>query len=101
MALFLLNGLALPLLDIVALLLGHILALLGGHIAALLLVVNFLADLFGDWIAFLTIDSLALTTGNIPAFLLWDLGALSFIDDAALLGRNVLTNLFLNSVALF
>ena len=36
-----------------------------------------------------------------PAFLLWDLGALSFIDDAALLGRNVLTNLFLNSVALF
>merc|ERR1719342_325946 len=40
-------------------------------------------------------------TGNIPAFLFWDLGALSFIDDAALLGRNVLTNLFLNSVALF
>merc|ERR1719342_1110818 len=40
-------------------------------------------------------------TGNIPAFLLWDLGALSFIDNAALLGRNVLTNLFLNSVALF
>ena len=65
MTLFLLHGLALPLLDIVALLLGHILALLSGHIAALLLVVNFLADLFGYWIAFLAIDSLTLTTRNI------------------------------------
>jgi len=101
LALFLFNSFTLSLLDIVALLLGHILALLGGHITALLLVVNLLADLFSHWVAFLAIDSLTLTTRNIPAFLLWDLGALSFIDDAALLGRNVLTNLFLNSVALF
>merc|ERR1719300_2299248 len=100
LALFLLNSLTLPLQDVVTLLLGHILALLGGHITALLLVVNFLADLFSHWIAFLAIDSLTLTTRNIPAFLLRDLGALSFIDDAALLGRNVFTNLFLNSVAL-
>ena len=65
LALFLLHSLALPLLDIVALLLGHILALLGGHITALFLVVNLLADLFSHWVAFLAIDSLTLTTGNI------------------------------------
>ena len=65
LALFLLHGLALPLLDIVTLLLWHILALLGGHITALLLVVNLLANLFGNWVAFLAINSLTLTTRNI------------------------------------
>ena len=33
--------------------------------------------------------------------MLWDLGALSFIDYVTLLGRNILTNLFLDSLALF
>ena len=65
LALFLLHGLALPLLDIVALLLGHILALLSGHITALLLVVNLLADLFGNRVALLAIDGLTLAARNI------------------------------------
>ena len=62
LAFFLLHGLALPLLDIVALFLWYILALLGGHITALLLVMNLLADLFGNWVAFLAINGLTLTT---------------------------------------
>ena len=65
LALFLLYSLTLPLLDIVTFLLGHILALLSGHITALLLVMNLLADLFGNWVAFLAINSLTLTTRNI------------------------------------
>merc|ERR1719300_1411916 len=101
LALFLLYSLTLPLLDIVTFLLGHILALLGGHITALLLVVNLLANLFSNWVAFLAINGLTLTTRYIPAFLLWDLGALSFIDYVTLLGWNILTNLFLDSLALF
>merc|ERR1719447_1605077 len=68
---------------------------------ALLLVVNLLANLFGNWVAFLAINSLTLTTRNIPALLLWDLRALSFVDNITLLGRNILTNLFLDSLALF
>merc|ERR1719300_1134783 len=101
LALFLLYSLTLPLLDIVTFLLGHILALLGGHITALLLVMNLLADLSSHWVAFLAINSLTLTTRYIPAFLLWDLGALSFIDYVTLFGWNILTNLFLDSLALF
>ena len=62
LALFLLNSLTLPLLDIVTLLLGHVLALLGSNITALLLVMNLLADLFGNWVAFLAINGLTLTT---------------------------------------
>jgi len=89
LAFFLLHSFTLPLLNvitfllgnIVALLLGCISALLGGHITALLRVTNLLADLLGHWVslssinglAFLTVDSLALTAIHIPAFLLWDL----------------------------
>ena len=65
LALFLLNSFTLSLLDIIALLLGHVFALLGGNIMALLLVVNLLANLFGNWVAFLAINSLTLTTRNI------------------------------------
>jgi len=101
LALFLLNSFTLSLLDIITLLLGHVFALLGGHITALLLVMNLLADLFGNWVAFLAINSFTLTARNIPALLLWDLGALSFVDYITLLGRNILTNLFLDSLALF
>jgi len=100
LALFLLHSLTLPLLDVVALLLGHILALLGGHISALLLVVNLLTNLLGNWVAFLSIDSLALTAWNIPAFLLWHLRALPITNNTTLLGRHVLTDLILNGLAL-
>ena len=34
-----------------------------------------------------------------PAFLLWNSGTLSLIDNATILGRNILANLLLNSVA--
>jgi len=101
LALFLLNSFTLSLLDIITLLFGHVLALLGGHITALLLVMNLLTDLFSHWGAFLAINSFTLTARNIPALLLWDLGALSFVDYITLLGRNILTNLFLDSLALF
>merc|ERR1712198_790018 len=40
-------------------------------------------------------------TRNIPALLLWDLRALSFVDNITLLGRNILTNLILDSLAHF
>jgi len=116
LAFFLLHSFTLSLLNVVAFLLGNILALLlgcisallGGHITALLGVSNLLADLLGHWVAFssinclafLAIDSLALTAIHIPAFLLWDLGALPVTDDTTLLGRNIFANFILNSVAL-
>jgi len=116
LAFFLLHSFTLPLLDVIAFLLGNILALLlgcisallGGHIAALLGVSNLLTDLFGHWVAlpsinsfaFLAIDSLALTTIHIPAFLLWNLGALPVTDNTTLLGRNILTDLILNGLTL-
>jgi len=116
LAFFLLHSFALPLLDVIAFLLGNIVALLlrcisallGGHITALLGVSNLLADLLGHWVAlssinslaFLAIDGLALTAINIPAFLLWDLGALPVTDNTTLLGRNVFADLVLNSATL-
>jgi len=116
LAFFLLHSFALPLLNVITFLLGNIVALLlrcisalfSSHITALLGVSNLLADLLGHWVAFssinclafLAIDSLALAAIHIPAFLLWDLGALSVTDDTTLLGRNIFANLILNSAAL-
>merc|ERR1719308_15220 len=75
---------------------------------ALFGVANLLANLFGHWVAlpsikslaFLAIDSLALTTIHIPAFLFWDFGALPVTDNTTLLGRNILTDLILDSLTL-
>ena len=118
LAFFLLNSSALPLLDVIALLLGNISALLGDNITTNLGIGSLLADLSLDWVTLLAIDSFALLTRNILkgkikfrrdknktdkkiryhlAFLLWNLGALSVIDDATLLGGNILANLILDS----
>ena len=65
LAFLLLDSLALPLLNLGAFFLGNVLAFLGSDVTAHLLVVNFLADLLGHRVAFLTINSLALATRNI------------------------------------
>merc|ERR1712098_74094 len=92
LTLFLLHSFTLPLLDVIALLLRSI--------SALLRVTNFLTDLSGNRVAFSSINCLTLAARHIPAFLLWNLGALSVTDNTALLRRDVLTDLFLDSVAL-
>jgi len=116
LAFFLLHSFTLPLLNVITFLLGNIVtlllrcisALLGGYITTLLGVANLLTDLLGNWVAlpsidslaFLAIDSLALTAIHIPTLLLWDLGALPVTDNTTLLGRNVFANFILNSAAL-
>merc|ERR1712098_224414 len=92
LTLFLLHSFTLPLLDVIALLLRSI--------SALLRVTNFLTDLSGNRVAFSSINCLTLAARHIPAFLLWNLGALSVTDNTALLRRDVLTDLFLDSVTL-
>merc|ERR1719309_1655235 len=100
LAFFFLHSVTQPLLNLSAFFLGYILALLGPDVTANLVVVNLLADLFGHRVALLAINSLALATWNIPAFLLRNLRALSIRDHTTLLGGDVLTNLVLNSVTL-
>jgi len=80
--------------------LGHRLAVLGDDITALLGIVDLLTNLRGHWGALLGVDSLALAAIDILAFLLWNPRALPLIDNTAILGGNILANLFLDSVAL-
>ena len=111
--------------DLTTLLLGLLRALLGGDVTADLRVVNLLADLAGhgvadlgvDSVAFLLVAGRALLTGNVlkieleigpkmkevhiyPALLLRHQRTLPLVDNATLLGGNILTNFILNSLAL-
>jgi len=102
--------------DVLAFLLGDVTTLLGWNIPALLGVVNLLTDLLVDGVALLgvdsvaflaihgvtlpLVDSVALSLGHVLAFLLWNGVALPLVDHRALLLGNLLADLVLDRVTL-
>jgi len=102
--------------DVLAFLLGDVTTLLGWNIPALLGVVDLLTDLLVDGVALLgvdsvaflaihgvtlpLVDSVALALGNVLAFLFRNCVALPLIDHRTLFLRDVLTDLVLDSIAL-
>jgi len=62
-------------------------------------IVGISTDLLGDWLAFLFVNSVAVTVWNILAIPLWNLVAFFLLNDMTFLGRNMITYLFIYELA--